>query len=166
MVNYDPEHDFGSKTLLNGYVAAANLSTPADLNGALDNIASHPNVAPFISKQLIQHLVKSNPTPAYVARVAQAFTQSKGDMPTVITAILLDPEARANDAGGNDLSTDGHLQEPALFIPGFVRAFGGTMTSANYYSSNPGCPPVKISTIPPACSTISRPGTSWRARED
>jgi Protein of unknown function (DUF1800) len=134
MVNYDPEHDFGSKTLLNGYVAPANLSTPADLNAALDNIAGHPNVAPFISKQLIQHLVKSNPTPAYVTRVAQAFTQSNGDMPTVITAILLDAEARANDAGGNDLPTDGHLQEPALFIPGFVRAFSGTMTTANYYS--------------------------------
>jgi hypothetical protein len=136
MVNYDPEHDFGSKTLLNGYVAPANLSTVQDLNAALDNIASHPNVAPFISKQLIQHLVKSNPTPAYVTRVAQAFTQSTGDMPTVITAILLDPEARANDAGGNDQPTDGHLQEPALFVPGFVRAFSGTMTAANYYSSN------------------------------
>jgi uncharacterized protein (DUF1800 family) len=134
MVNYDPEHDFGSKTLLNGYMAPANLSTPADLNAALDNIASHPNVAPFISRQLIQHLVKSNPTPAYVTRVAQAFTQSNGDMPTVITAILLDAEARANDAGGNDLPPDGHLQEPALFIPGFVRAFSGTMTPANYYS--------------------------------
>jgi uncharacterized protein (DUF1800 family) len=134
MVNYDPMHDFGSKTLLNGYVAPANLPTPQDLQAALDNIASHPNVAPFISKQLIQHLVKSNPTAAYVTRVASAFTQSNGDMPTVITAILLDPEARANDAGGSDQPTDGHFQEPALFIPGFVRGFSGTMTTANYYS--------------------------------
>ena len=134
MVNYDAQHDFGSKTLLNGYVAPANLSTRQDLSAALDNIASHPNVAPFISKQLIQHLVESNPSPAYVARVATAFTQSHGDMPTVITAILLDAEARANDAGGNDLPADGHLQEPALFIPGFVRAFSGTMTTANYYA--------------------------------
>jgi hypothetical protein len=54
-------------------------------------------------------------------------------MPTVVTAILLDHEARANDAGGNDQATDGHLQEPALFVPGFVRAFSGTMTTANYY---------------------------------
>ena len=134
MVNYDPMHDFGSKTLLNGYVAPANLPTPQDLSAALDNIASHPNVAPFISKQLIQHLVKSNPTPAYVARVAAAFSQSNGDMKTVVAAILLDQEARANDAGGNDQPTDGHLQEPALFIPGFVRAFSGTMTTANYYA--------------------------------
>jgi Protein of unknown function (DUF1800) len=135
MVNYDPEHDFGSKTLLNGYVAPANLGTVQDLNAALDNIASHPNVAPFISKQLIQHLVKSNPSPAYVSRVAQTFTASFGDMPTVISAILLDSEARANDAGGNDQPTDGHLQEPALFVPGFVRAFGGTMTTGNYYAN-------------------------------
>ena len=109
MVNYDPMHDFGSKTLLNGYVAPANLSTQLDMKGALDNIAAHLNVAPFISKQLIQHLVKSNPTPAYVARVAQVFTQNSGDIPKVVTAILLDQEARANDAGGSDLPTDGHL---------------------------------------------------------
>ena len=115
-------------------MAPANLAQPLDLQAALDNIASHTNVAPFISRQLIQHLVKSNPSPAYVGRVAAAFTQSKGDMPTVIAAILLDPEARANDEGGNDLSTDGHLQEPALFLPGLVRAFNGQMTYANYYA--------------------------------
>ncbi len=136
MVPYPPEHDFGSKTLLNGYVAPANLTMQQDLQGALNNIISHPNVAPFISKQLIQHLLKSNPSPAYVQRVAQAFTASNGDMPTVITAILLDPEARANDAGGNDQPTDGHLQEPALFVPGIVRAFSGTMTTANYYQQS------------------------------
>ena len=134
MVPYSAMHDFGSKTLLNGYVAQASLTPQQDLQAALDNIASHPNVAPFISRQLIQHLVKSNPTPAYVQRVALAFTSSNGDMPTIIKAILLDQEARANDAGGNDLATDGHLQEPALFIPGFVRAFGGQMTTQNYYS--------------------------------
>ena len=56
-------------------------------------------------------------------------------MPTVITAILLDPEARANDQGGNDQPTDGHLQEPALLIPAVVRAFAGQMTPANWYPS-------------------------------
>ena len=133
MVPYPPMHDFGSKTLINGYVAPAGLTTQQDLQGALTAISTHPNVAPFISKQLIEHLVKSNPTPAYVQRVAQAFSQSNGDMPTVVTAILLDQEARANDAGGNDLPTDGHLQEPALFVPGIVRALSGQMTTANYY---------------------------------
>ncbi len=134
MVPYTPMHDFGSKSLLMGYVAPANLTPQQDLTAALDNIASHPNVAPFISKQLIQHLVKSNPSPAYVKRVAQAFLQSNGDMPTIIKAILLDQEARANDAGGADQPTDGHLQEPALFLPALVRAFSGTMTTANYYA--------------------------------
>ena len=57
-------------------------------------------------------------------------------MPTIITAILLDQEARANDQGGNDLATDGHLQEPALLLPGYIRAFSGTMTTANWYASN------------------------------
>jgi hypothetical protein len=80
-------------------------------------------------------MVKSNPTPSYIGRVAAAFTQSNGDMPTVLTAILLDQEARANDAGGADQPTDGHLQEPALLLPGYIRAFGGTMTTANYYAS-------------------------------
>jgi uncharacterized protein (DUF1800 family) len=138
MVPYAPQHDFGQKNLINGYVAAANLSPQADLTGALNNIVAHPNTAPFISKQLIQHLVKSNPSPAYIQRVANAFTQNNGDMKSVITAILLDTEARANDEGGNDLPADGHFQEPALFLTGLVRALGGQMTSANYYQQELG----------------------------
>lgn len=137
MVAYPSEHDFGSKHLLNGYVAPAGLSPQADLDGALDNIFNHPNVGPFVSRLLIQHLVKSNPSPAYVGRVAAAFADNgngvRGDMKAVITAILLDPEARANDNGGNDQPNDGHLQEPILFIAGMVRAFGGTMGSGNYF---------------------------------
>ncbi len=134
MVPFGSEHDTGAKTVMS-YSAPAGLSPQDDLNGVLGYLAAHPNTAPFISKQLIERMVKSNPTPQYVQRVAAAFTQSKGDMPTVITAILLDPEARANDEGGNDLPTDGHLQEPALLIAGVVRAFGGQMTDQNWYSS-------------------------------
>jgi len=137
MVAFPAEHDSGSKQLLNGYVAPAGLSPQADLDGALDNIFNHPNVGPFVSKLLIQHLVKSNPSPAYVQRVATAFANNgsgvRGDMKAVITAILLDPEARANDDGGSDQATDGHLQEPALYIAGIVRAFGGTMGPQNYF---------------------------------
>jgi len=121
-------------------VAPARLSPQADLVGALDNLFAHPNVGPFVSRLLIQHLVKSNPSPAYVARVAAAFNDNgsgvRGDMQATVTAILMDPEARANDNGGNDLPTDGHLQEPALFLAGMVRAFGGTMNSGNYYSQD------------------------------
>ncbi|WP_161571023.1 DUF1800 family protein [Granulicella sibirica] len=138
MVPYTPEHDFGSKQLLYGVTSPAGVTPLQDLNNALDSIFSSPSIAPFVSKQLIQHLVKSNPSPAYVARVSAAFNNNgkgvKGDMQAVITAILMDPEARANDAGGKDLPTDGHLQEPALFIAGMVRAFGGQMTDENYYA--------------------------------
>lgn len=136
-------HDMTSKQLLtypgvvaNG-IAQANLSPQADLDFALDNIFNHPNVGPFVGKQLIQHLVKSNPSPAYISRVAAAFNNNgqgvRGDMKAVITAVLLDAEARANDNGGQDQITDGHLQEPVLYIAGIVRAFGGTMTTQNYF---------------------------------
>jgi uncharacterized protein (DUF1800 family) len=138
MVPYPAEHDMGSKQLLNGYVSPAGATPQQDLNNALDNIFNHPNLGPFVGTQLIQHLVKSNPSPAYVSRVAAAFNdnghQVRGDMQAVIAAVLLDPEARANDEGGKDLPTDGHLQEPALFIPAMVRAFGGQMNDQNYYS--------------------------------
>jgi uncharacterized protein (DUF1800 family) len=138
MVPYLSEHDTGSKQLVNGYVETAGLSPQQDVSNALDNIFNHPNVGPFVGKLLIQHLVKSNPSPAYVQRVAAAFANNgsgvRGDMQAVITAILLDPEARANDNGGNDQPTDGHLQEPALFIAGMFRAFGGTMSNQNYFT--------------------------------
>lgn len=134
------EHDSGSKQLLNGYVSPAGVSPLQDLNNALDNIFAHPNVGPFVCTQLIQHLVKSNPSPAYVERVAAVFnsdaTHVRGNMNSVINAILLDPEAREGDNGTDVTATDGHLQEPALFVAGMVRAFGGTMTDANYYYWN------------------------------
>ena len=137
MVSYPAEHDYGAKQLLNGYVSPAGVSAEQDLNNALDNIFSHPNLGPFVATQLIQHLVKSNPSPAYVSRVAAAFNGNsvgaRGDMRATISAVLLDPEARVNDEGGNDQVTDGHLQEPALFLAGMVRAFGGQMNDQNYY---------------------------------
>jgi uncharacterized protein (DUF1800 family) len=140
MVPFAPEHDSGSKQLLNGYVAPAGVTPLQDLNNALDNVFNHPNVGPFVGKQLIQHLVKSNPSPAYISRVAAAFNDNgagvRGDMMATVSAVLLDPEARANDNGGSDQITDGHLQEPALFIAAMVRAFGGQMNDQNYYSSD------------------------------
>jgi uncharacterized protein (DUF1800 family) len=140
MVAIPAFHDAGSKSLLNGFVSPAGISPAQDLQGALDNLFNHPNVGPFISKQLIQHLVKSNPSPAYVARVVAAFNNNgnnvRGDMKAVITAILLDAEARANDNGGNDQPTDGHLQEPALYLTGIVRALNGQMNSQNYFATD------------------------------
>ena len=137
MVAYAPEHDTGSKQLLNGAISPAGLTPQQDLDAALDNIFNHANVGPFVGKQLIQHLVKSNPSPAYIARVAAAFNNNgqgvRGDMQATISAVLLDPEARANDNGGSDQPGDGHLQEPALFISGMIRAFGGQMNDQNYF---------------------------------
>jgi Protein of unknown function (DUF1800) len=132
-------HDSGSKVLLNGAVIPAGLSAQADLAAALDNIANHPNVGPFICKQLIQHLVKSNPSKAYVQRVAGVFNnagnpQGRGDMQAVITAILTDSEARDNDTGFAQSATDGHLQEPVLFLAGMIRAFGGVVNDQNYWA--------------------------------
>ena len=137
MVAFPSQHDSGPKQLLNGYMEQGGFSPLQDLNNTLDNIFNHPNVPPFVAKLLIQHLVKSNPSPAYVQSVAAAFINNgngvRGDMQATITAILLDPEARANDNGGNDQATDGHLQEPILYVTGMFRAFGGTMSPQNYF---------------------------------
>src|SRR5262249_19041555 len=70
-------HDRGPKTLLNGVQLPGGQSADQELNAAIDNIADHPNVAPFISKQLIQHLVTSNPSNAYVQRIAQVFAATR-----------------------------------------------------------------------------------------
>lgn len=135
-VNYiDPlllnqnNHDVTAKTLLN-YPNAVNQNIAANLNGnteidlALDNIFHHPNVGPFVSKFLIQHLVTSDPTPAYVGRVAAVFNNNgqgvRGDLKAVVRAILLDPEARG------DVKTDpnyGKLREPVQFSTNIYRHF-------------------------------------------
>jgi uncharacterized membrane protein YgcG len=138
MVAIESEHDTTVKHLLGGTATTAGATAHADLEQALDNIFANANVGPFVGKQLIQHLVKSNPSAAYISRVAAVFNNSngvRGDMKAVITAVLTDTEARANDQGGADQPTDGHLQEPALFIAGMVRAFGGQMNDQNYYAS-------------------------------
>jgi hypothetical protein len=137
IVNYiDPmiptasRHDTGSKTLLRGVVLPANQTAQKDLNDAIDNIFNDPNVGPFIGKQLIQHLVLSNPSPAYVQRVAAAFDDNglgvRGDLQAVTRAILMDPEARVAPVGpvvGGSPYKAGHLRHPALFVAGFLRAF-------------------------------------------
>jgi hypothetical protein len=93
---------------------------------ALDNIFNHPNVGPFIGKQLIQHLVTSNPSPAYVARVSAVFADNgqgvRGDLGAVVRAILTDSEARGDQPSATDY---GRLREPALFITGTLRSLGG-----------------------------------------
>ncbi|AXC10928.1 hypothetical protein ACPOL_1582 [Acidisarcina polymorpha] len=119
-------HDHNAKTLLNGTTLPGGQTAAEDLTGALHNIFNHPNLPPFVSKQLIQHLVTSNPSPAYVARVADVFVDNgahvRGDMVAVITAIITDPEARAGDT--EPIATSGHLTEPVLWITSVMRGLG------------------------------------------
>ena len=122
-------HDRGTKTLLQGASLPAGMTADQDLNAAIDNIAYHPNVAPFISKQLIQHLVTSNPSAAYVQRVAAVFTAtqtSPTQLSQVARAILLDGEARGPIKDAGSFPDYGKLREPALFITNVLRAFNAT----------------------------------------
>jgi hypothetical protein len=135
-------HDRGAKTLLNGLQLSAGQPTDQDLNDAIDNIAHHPNVAPFISKQLIQHLVTSNPSPGYVARIAAIFTANQTS-PTqlfeVVRAILLDDEARGDAKDPATFPNYGKLREPVQFIANILRAFNaasdGVLDSLNVSGS-------------------------------
>jgi len=122
---WDEEHESGPKTLLNGYVVPDGQTGMDDLNEALDHLFNHPNVGPFIGRQLIQRLVKSNPSPAYIGRVTAVFNDNgfgvRGDMQALIKAILLDDEAR-NPAFIID-PTHGKLREPFFRFTQMVRAF-------------------------------------------
>jgi uncharacterized protein (DUF1800 family) len=124
MVHWAPNHDLGAKTILDGQVLPAGQTGEADLEATLDAIFNHPNVGPFV-RQLIQHLVTSNPSPGYVARVAAAFADNgggvRGDMQAVVRAVLLDPEARR--AATVDF---GRPREPLLFITSLLRKLVAT----------------------------------------
>jgi uncharacterized protein (DUF1800 family) len=126
MVAFADHHQPGTKVLLDGYTIPANQTPAQDLANALDDIFNHPNVGPFVSQQLIQHLVTSNPSPAYVARVAAVFANNgqgvRGDLGAVVRAILTDAEARGDAPATNVF---GHLREPALFVTSALRSLGG-----------------------------------------
>jgi len=130
MVHIPARHDAGAKELLDGVVLPAGRTGPQDLASALDQVFNHPNVGPFLGRQLIQHLVTSNPSPGYVARVTQAFeglppygAGVRGDMKAVVKAVLLDVEARRNPS---ILPEFGRLQEPAVFVTRTLRSLGAT----------------------------------------
>ncbi len=127
MVPVAAQHDTGAKVLFGSQTIPAGQTAEADLSAALDIIFNHPNVGPFIGRQLIQHLVTSNPTPAYVARVTAAFNNNgqgvRGDMRAVLRAILLDAEARGDVKTAADY---GKLREPALLVTNVARALNGS----------------------------------------
>ena len=145
---WDKYHDLGAKTIIGGVkLPARTASKPdtgnaglADVNAAIDALFNHPNTAPFISKQLIQKLVTSNPSPAYVRRVASIFINNgkgqRGDLKSIVRAILLDDEARnpQNLYG----ATFGKMKEPYLRTVNFVRAFNAKSNNGVYALQNLG----------------------------
>lgn len=156
--NYEP----GEKVFL-GTTIAAGTDAATALNKALDAIFSHQNVGPFISKQLIQRLVTSNPSPSYVARVAAVFNNNgsgvKGDLKAVVKAILLDQEARA-DASATS-TTFGKVREPILRFAAWARAYNATSPSDAWAIGNTTDPSTRLGQSPlrsPSVFNFFRPG--------
>lgn len=118
-------HSPEPKKLLGNVTLAGGQSPEKDLNDALDNIFNHPNVGPFIGRQLIQKMVTSNPSPTYIQRVAAVFANNganvRGDLNAVVQAVLLDPEARATTA---QAAHCGKQREPVIRFATFLRALG------------------------------------------
>jgi uncharacterized protein (DUF1800 family) len=148
-------HDTTEKVML-GADLPAGQTAEADLAGLIAAIFNQPNVGPFVCRQLIQHLVTSFPSPAYVERVAAVFANDgagvRGDMKAVIIAILMDPEARAADT---DATVDGgHLREPILFFTGILRGLQytnvnpqGTYFAATNYTAPLGQTPYGAASV-------------------
>ncbi len=131
-------HDTGPKAILGGTQIPAGQSPAADLAQTLDTLAAHPNVGPFLGKQLIQHLVTANPSPGYVARISAVWADdghgARGNLGAVVRAILLDPEARGD--GKTDASY-GRVKDPVLLLTGLARALGVT-TDGVYFAGGSG----------------------------
>ncbi len=135
MIFYPQYHSLSAKQFLGTTIPA---STTADVGGdlriALDALFNHPNVGPFIARQLIQRLVTSNPSNAYVGRVAAVFNNNgsgvRGDMRAVIRAILTDSEARSATAASDPAF--GKLREPVIRLTHWIRAYGATSVSGNW----------------------------------
>ncbi len=122
MEMFDAFHEQGEKHLLRDEVVPAGQTGMEDLEQAIDNLFNHPNVGPFFGRRLIQRLVTSNPSPAYVARVTAAFNDNgagvRGDMRAVLEAVLLDREARVLP---REKSHRGKLREPLLRVIAVLR---------------------------------------------
>lgn len=122
-------HDREAKTLL-GTTIPAGQGTQQDMESAIGVLMAHQNIAPFVSLRLIQHLVTSNPSPAYLTRVATVFRNNgkgvAGDMQAVLKAVLLDSEARKGDTLGADSLSFGKMREPVLWYTGLLRGMGCT----------------------------------------
>ena len=143
MVAVESNHDTTQKDLFPGYTLRAGQTAGQDLDQALHAIFLQPSLPPFVSRLLIQHLVTSNPSPGYIARVASIFVDDgqgvRGDLRRVVYQILSDPEARrGDDPNETDVPEFGHLREPVLFVTSLLRGLNGslsaTSTAASYAS--------------------------------
>lgn len=143
MTPFAPYHDTSRRQLLSSVVVPAGSTAPAALEAVLDSLMKHPNMAPFMAKRLIEKLVMSNPAPAYVRRVADAFTSGsysadgvsfgagkRGDLAATVAAVLLDRQARQATPDGNRA---GHLREPMLLMVGALRALNGGSDSTSLH---------------------------------
>ncbi|MBC7392312.1 MAG: DUF1800 domain-containing protein [Variovorax sp.] len=162
MVQVTSRYETGAKTFL-GTTIAAGVDAPSALTQALDAIFAHVNVAPFFSRQLIQRLVTSNPSAAYVARVATVFNNNgsgaKGDLKAVIKAVLLDDEARSASAAA--ASSFGKLREPIVRFTGWARAYGAASASNAWAIGNTSNPATRLAQSPlrsPSVFNFFRPG--------
>ena len=155
-------HSSAEATFLGTTIPAG---TPGDqaLQTALDTIANHPNVAPFIGRQLIQRLVTSNPSPAYISRVTQAFNDNgqgvRGDMKSVIKAVLLDSEARGDPA--TQPASWGKLREPVLRFVQWARSLGAASPNGLWNIGDTSDPGRRLGQSPmrsPTVFNFFRPG--------
>lgn len=154
MISYPQYHAPEEKRFLSA-VIPVNTAGPASLKTALDTLADHPNVGPFIGKQLIQRLVTSNPSGTYVRDVAQVFNSTNGDMKAVVKAILTHPEARVSS------NTAGKVREPVLRVTAYLRAFSATSDSGYYKvgnTDNPGTQLGQTAMRSPTVFNFYRPG--------
>lgn len=142
------QHSTWASQIFNQTIPAGTAGDVA-LSTAIHTISLHKNVAPFISKQLIQRLVMSNPSPAYVARVAQVFNNNgtgvRGDLKAVVRAILLDQEAR-QDPSMSQYS--GKVREPMLRLVQWCRTFNVRSVSGRWLVGNLSSPEWFLSQSP------------------
>ena len=162
MVLTAANHSTSVKQFLGVTIAAGTPGATA-LQTALDTITAHPNVGPFIGRQLIQRLVASNPSPAYVARVSAVFANNgagvRGDLRAVIKAILLDDEARRAPVAGD--TTRGKLREPVVRFIQWARTFGLASPTGLWNIGNMSDPATRLGQSPlrsPSVFNFFRPG--------
>lgn len=167
MFAVEANHDTTEKTIFGNIVIPKGQTAGKDLESVIEALMKQDTMAPFVCRQLIEHLVTSNPSPAYVKRVSEVFLDSgsgvRGDMKAVITAILKDEEARAGDDPNSPVNPNfGHLREPVLFMANILRGLNATLGAGaalyNYTSQmgqNLFYPPSVFSYFSPQYRTVN-----------